>query len=91
MKGVGLVGYSNMMVSGSVLGKIKYWIVLVIVLGILSAFTLAYANEDILYGTMQRANQLYEQGLYYEASQTYQQLADQGVKDASLFYNLGNA
>jgi tetratricopeptide (TPR) repeat protein len=41
--------------------------------------------------TMLRANQLYENGRYTEASQTYQQLVDQGYVHSSLFYNLGNA
>ncbi len=41
--------------------------------------------------TMLRANQLYENGRYSEAAQTYQQLVDQDYADSSLFYNLGNA
>jgi tetratricopeptide (TPR) repeat protein len=41
--------------------------------------------------TMQRANQLYENGRYTEAAQTYQQLVDQDYADSALFYNLGNA
>ena len=40
--------------------------------------------------TMLRANQLYENGRYSEAAQTYQQLVDQDYADGSLFYNLGN-
>lgn len=42
-------------------------------------------------GTMQAANALYENGRYAEAIQAYQQLVNQGSKDANLFYNLGNA
>ena len=42
-------------------------------------------------GTMQAANALYENGRYAAAIQAYQQLVDQGTKDANLFYNLGNA
>lgn len=41
--------------------------------------------------TMLRANQLYENGRYREATQTYQQLVDQGYAHSSLFFNLGNA
>jgi hypothetical protein len=57
----------------------------------LSAFRTYLSEQSVERETMQRANQLYEEGLYYEASQTYQQLVDQGFEDASLFYNLGNA
>jgi len=41
--------------------------------------------------TMKRSNQLYENGQYLEAIQTYQQLVDQGFEDSALYYNLGNA
>jgi tetratricopeptide (TPR) repeat protein len=41
--------------------------------------------------TLIAANQLYEAGHYAEAAQMYQQLAEQGVEDSTLFYNLGNA
>lgn len=41
--------------------------------------------------TLARANQLYENGRFAEAAQTYEQVAAQGVTDAALFYNLGNA
>jgi tetratricopeptide (TPR) repeat protein len=41
--------------------------------------------------TMLRANQLYENGRYNEAMQTYKQLVDQDYADSALFYNLGNA
>jgi len=37
------------------------------------------------------ANRLYEEGKYAQASQAYEQVAAQGVADAALFYNLGNA
>jgi hypothetical protein len=40
---------------------------------------------------MGTANQLYEMGRFTQAAQAYQQLADQGVVDSALFYNLGNA
>ena len=38
-----------------------------------------------------RGNQLYENGRFVEAAQTYQALVDKGVDEAALFYNLGNA
>lgn len=41
--------------------------------------------------TMQVARQFYEDGQFDRAAQTYQQLADQGLSDMTLFYNLGNA
>ncbi len=41
--------------------------------------------------TLSAANQLYEAGHYAEAAQMYQQLAERGVEDSTLFYNLGNA
>jgi tetratricopeptide (TPR) repeat protein len=37
------------------------------------------------------ANNLYEAGHYGEASAVYEKLAAQGVRDSTLFYNLGNA
>jgi hypothetical protein len=36
------------------------------------------------------ANQLYNMGNYTEAAQIYEQLVAQGVKDSTVFYNLGN-
>jgi hypothetical protein len=40
---------------------------------------------------MATANQLYEMGHFAQAAQAYQQLADQGIADTALLYNLGNA
>ena len=37
------------------------------------------------------ANQLYKAGHYAEAAQMYQQLAERGIENSTLFYNLGNA
>ena len=37
------------------------------------------------------ANQLYETGQFVEAAVAYQALADAGVEDGTLYYNLGNA
>ena len=52
------------------------------------AFAPADASDP---DTLGAANQLYESGHYAEAAQMYQQLADRGVEDSTLFYNLGNA
>ena len=40
---------------------------------------------------MKLANDLYERGSFVEATQIYQQLADEGYGDSIVFYNLGNA
>lgn len=63
------------------------FILTALILAVLFMVPNAFADE----GTMQAANALYENGRYAEAIQAYQQLADQGIKDANLFYNLGNA
>lgn len=41
--------------------------------------------------TLQTANALYSNGRYAEAIRAYETLVDQGVDDAALYYNLGNA
>lgn len=41
--------------------------------------------------TFARANQLYANGQYAAAAGLYQQLTAQGVKNADLYHNLGNA
>lgn len=58
---------------------------------LLAVFTTNQAKPLLDRETMSRANQLYENGRYSEAVQTYQQLVDQNYVDSSLFYNLGNA
>jgi len=58
---------------------------------LLVVFTPNQAKPLLDRETMVRANQLYENGRYSEAVQTYQQLVDQDYADSSLFYNLGNA
>ena len=40
---------------------------------------------------MAGANELYQAGDFDQAAQVYQQLVDQGHREAALFYNLGNA
>lgn len=45
-------------------------------------------NENSLQA-MQTAEQLYQKGQYALAAETYQQLADQGLVDSALYYNLG--
>lgn len=39
----------------------------------------------------QKANDLYDQGNFDSAIQTYHKLIEQGIKDARVYYNLGNA
>jgi len=58
---------------------------------LLAVFTPGQAKPLLDLETMNRANQLYENGHYSEAARTYQQLVDQGYSHNSLFYNLGNA
>jgi len=58
---------------------------------LLAVFIPNQAKPHLDVETMLRANQLYENGRYNEAAQTYQQLVDQDYVDSSLFYNLGNA
>lgn len=57
----------------------------------LSAFTSYQATSEHDLETMERSNQLYENGRFQEAVLTYQQLVDQGIHDERLYYNLGNA
>lgn len=62
-------------------------------LGLLTAnqaHLLAKPSVDAIQA-MQMAHQFYEDGQFDRAAQTYQQLADQGLSDMTLFYNLGNA
>lgn len=40
---------------------------------------------------MQRANQLYQDKLYEDAIENYEQVLEQGYSSTALFYNLGNA
>jgi len=58
---------------------------------LLAVFIPSQAKPLLDRETMNRANQLYENGHYTEAVQTYQLLVDQDYVDSSLFYNLGNA
>jgi len=58
---------------------------------LLAVFIPSQAKPLLDRETMNRANQLYENGHYSEAAQTYQQLVEQDYVDSSLFYNLGNA
>ena len=58
---------------------------------LLIAFSPLQAKSLLDRETMVRANQLYENGRFNQASQIYQQLADQGFSQSELLYNLGNA
>jgi len=56
---------------------------------LLPTAVLAQTATDLT--TLAVANQLYENGRYPEAAQTYEQLVAQGFHDATIYYNLGNA
>jgi len=58
---------------------------------LLIAFSPLQAKSLLDRETMVRANQLYDNGRFNQASQIYQQLADQGFSQSELLYNLGNA
>ena len=58
---------------------------------LLSAFSPFEAPTVLDRETMERSNQMYENGRFHEAIQTYEQLVEKGIEDASLYYNLGNA
>lgn len=51
----------------------------------------ASVRADSTVDTLVRGNQLYEQGNFEAATQLYEQLVSQGVRDPALYYNLGNA
>jgi hypothetical protein len=53
--------------------------------------TAVHAQTATDLSTLALANQLYENGRYPEAAQTYEQLIAQGWHDALIYYNLGNA
>jgi hypothetical protein len=57
----------------------------------LLATTAVHAQTSTDLTTLAVANQLYENGRYPEAAQTYEQLIAQGWQDAVVYYNLGNA
>ena len=46
------------------------------------------ANPDSLFN---KANRLYQEGLYEEAIETYESVINAGYESATLYYNLGNA
>jgi hypothetical protein len=50
-----------------------------------TSMSLSASNQQ----DMQTAEQLYRNGQYALAAETYQQVADQGFADATLYYNLG--
>ncbi len=50
-----------------------------------------FAQSGAAEQSMALAEQLYRQGEYALAAQTYQQLVDQGYADSTLFYNMGQA
>jgi tetratricopeptide (TPR) repeat protein len=62
-------------------------VLLLLLLVIGNAPTFASSAEE----SFQAANRLYEQGRYAEAAEAYQQMADSGPANATLWFNLGNA
>ena len=69
-------------------------LVFVTVIGLLFAATqtLSLAKSSVVAtDSMQTANQLYEAGQFSQAAQAYQQIADQGLADSALYFNMGNA
>ena len=70
----------------------------IVVASLLAAFTVfaalasgVLAQEPSAAQMMTEANQRFERGEYAEAAQQYEALIGRGYRDASVFYNLGNA
>jgi tetratricopeptide (TPR) repeat protein len=68
---------------------VKYCLLLTVTCLLLPTAVLAQSPTDLT--TLAVANQLYENGRYAEAAQTYEQLVAQGFHDPTIYYNLGNA
>ena len=49
------------------------------------------ASQSVSGDKMAEANHLYENGVYEQAAEIYQNLVDAGVDDGAVYYNLGNA
>ncbi|MFQ5398349.1 MAG: tetratricopeptide repeat protein [Anaerolineae bacterium] len=69
----------------------KGLVCLVVVLALAGAVFRSQAQSAQTTETLLLGNQLYEDGRFAEAAQTYQQLVDGGLRNATLYYNLGNA
>ena len=70
-------------------GLLLLGVVLVVFLLVILSRQFADAPDGS--AAMKLANDLYERGSFVEATQIYQQLADEGYGDSIVFYNLGNA
>ncbi len=70
-------------------GLLLLGVVLVVFLLVILSRQFAEAPDGS--AAMKLANDLYERGSFVEATQIYQQLADEGYGDSIVFYNLGNA
>ena len=70
-------------------GPLLLGVVLVVFLLVILSRQFAEAPDGS--AAMKLANDLYERGSFVEATQIYQQLADEGYGDSIVFYNLGNA
>jgi len=69
------------------LGLVAAALLIALLIGSKSLLSNAPADES----AVTAANSLYEAGHYSEAIQIYQQLVDQGVRESTVLYNLGNA
>ena len=58
---------------------------------IISIFTVFSANSQETDSLLVKANDLYTQGKYQEAADTYERIADLGYESPGLYYNLGNS
>ena len=70
-------------------GWLAFALIAAILLGALPLGVSAQGPGDL--EAMAASNALYEDGLYEQAARSYQQLADKGYDDPTLYYNLGNA
>lgn len=73
------------------LGFGSSWLNELAVRELVASQTVLALQADIEADTLAVAAQLYENGRFLEAAQTYQQLVDQGFASSDLYYNLGNA
>jgi tetratricopeptide (TPR) repeat protein len=64
---------------------------LLLVLALLFVFVLVAQAQETPLDVMSQANTAYETGDYVTAIRLYENLLGQGIRDSSLFFNLGNA
>src|SRR4030067_3096290 len=66
--------------------RFKIILPIILLLGVVGS----NAQENSL-GLFQKANRFYDSGNFNSAIQSYHQLLDKGIKEATVYYNLGNA